>query len=81
MINQKEISTEWLNQVAKQHRNADKILAEKVIRALLLLESLPLTFKRINEESIIDAIKVLDMYRNEENRTYNIMRIEESPTT
>ena len=40
MINQKEISTEWLNQVAKQHRNADKILVEKVIRALLLLEGL-----------------------------------------
>jgi len=40
MINQKEISNEWLNQVAKQHRNADKILVEKVIRALLLLEGL-----------------------------------------
>ncbi|MFA7449158.1 MAG: nucleotidyl transferase AbiEii/AbiGii toxin family protein [Weeksellaceae bacterium] len=40
MINQKEISAEWLNQVAKQHRNADKILVEKVIRALLLLEGL-----------------------------------------
>ncbi len=38
MINQKEISAEWLNQVSKQHRNADKILVEKVIRALLLLE-------------------------------------------
>src|SRR5690606_27728193 len=40
MINQKEISAEWLNQVSKQHRNADKILVEKVIRALLLLEGL-----------------------------------------
>lgn len=40
MINQQEISNEWLNQVSKQHRNADKILAEKVIRALLLLEGL-----------------------------------------
>jgi predicted nucleotidyltransferase component of viral defense system len=40
MINQKETSTEWLSQVSKQHRNADKILVEKVIRALLLLESL-----------------------------------------
>ncbi len=50
MINQKEISAEWLNQVSKQHRNADKILAEKVIRALLLLEGLvkqklPFVFK------------------------------------
>lgn len=40
MINQKEISTEWLNQVSRQNRNADKILVEKVIRALLLLEGL-----------------------------------------
>lgn len=40
MINLNEISNEWLNQVSKKHRNADKILAEKVIRALLLLEGL-----------------------------------------
>lgn len=40
MINQTKISAEWLNQVSKQHRNADKILVEKVIRALLLLEGL-----------------------------------------
>jgi len=40
MINQKVLSVEWLNQVSKQHRNADKILVEKVIRALLLLEGL-----------------------------------------
>jgi predicted nucleotidyltransferase component of viral defense system len=40
MINQKEILAEWLNQVSKQHRNADKILVEKVIRAFLLLEGL-----------------------------------------
>ncbi|WP_140936942.1 nucleotidyl transferase AbiEii/AbiGii toxin family protein [Sphingobacterium lumbrici] len=40
MINQKEISNEWLSQVSKRHRNADKILVEKVIRALLLLEGL-----------------------------------------
>jgi len=40
MINLNEISSEWLNQVSKQHHNADKILAEKVIRALLLLEGL-----------------------------------------
>ncbi len=47
MINQKEISKEWLYQISKQHRNADKILVEKVIRALLLLEGLvkqPLQF-------------------------------------
>jgi hypothetical protein len=28
MINLNEISSEWLTQVSKQHRNADKILAE-----------------------------------------------------
>ncbi|HPD64585.1 MAG TPA: nucleotidyl transferase AbiEii/AbiGii toxin family protein [Bacteroidia bacterium] len=40
MINLNGISSEWLNRVSKQHRNVDKILAEKVIRALLLLEGL-----------------------------------------
>ena len=40
MINQKEITIDWLTKVSKQHRNADKILVEKVIRALLLLEGL-----------------------------------------
>src|SRR5690606_12528765 len=40
MINQSELSAEWLNKISKQHRNADKILVEKVIRALLLLEGL-----------------------------------------
>ncbi|MBX2960110.1 MAG: nucleotidyl transferase AbiEii/AbiGii toxin family protein [Flavobacteriales bacterium] len=40
MINKNEISIEWLNQVSNQHRNSDKILVEKVIRALLLLEGL-----------------------------------------
>jgi predicted nucleotidyltransferase component of viral defense system len=42
MINQKELHIEWINQVAKVNRNADKILVEKVIRALLLLEGLVL---------------------------------------
>jgi len=40
MINLNEISSEWLNHVSRQHHNADKILAEKVIRSLLLLEGL-----------------------------------------
>jgi predicted nucleotidyltransferase component of viral defense system len=40
MINQKEITVEWLAQVSKKHKNADKILVEKTIRALLLLEGL-----------------------------------------
>lgn len=40
MINQKEITTAWLIQVSKNNRNTDKILVEKAIRALLLLEGL-----------------------------------------
>jgi predicted nucleotidyltransferase component of viral defense system len=40
MINQQNISLEWINKVSKENRNADKILVEKVIRALLLLEGL-----------------------------------------
>ena len=40
MINQKEITSEWISKVSKENENADKILIEKVIRALLLLEGL-----------------------------------------
>jgi len=40
MINQKKISIEWINQISKTNKNADKILVEKVIRALVLLEGL-----------------------------------------
>jgi len=40
MINQKGITVEWLSEVSKKHRNIDKILTEKTIRALLLLEGL-----------------------------------------
>jgi len=40
MINQKDITLNWLVQVSKKHRNTDKILVEKTIRALLLLEGL-----------------------------------------
>lgn len=50
MIDKNKISIEWINQVSKQNRKADKILVEKVIRALLLLEGLviyniPFVFK------------------------------------
>ncbi len=50
MINQQEISIDWINKVSKANRKADKILVEKVIRALLLLEGLvkqklPFVFK------------------------------------
>ncbi|HUN16104.1 MAG TPA: nucleotidyl transferase AbiEii/AbiGii toxin family protein [Saprospiraceae bacterium] len=50
MIDLNKISIEWLSHVSKKHRNTDKILTEKVIRALLLLEGLakqklPFVFK------------------------------------
>jgi predicted nucleotidyltransferase component of viral defense system len=50
MIDQKKISLEWIEKVSKKSKNADKLLVEKVIRALLLLEGLvkeelPFVFK------------------------------------
>lgn len=40
MIDQEKIDSYWINKVSKENNNADKILIEKVIRALLLLEGL-----------------------------------------
>ncbi len=40
MINIENISREWIENVSKANRNADKMLVEKVIRAFLLLEGL-----------------------------------------
>lgn len=50
MIDKDKINIDWINQVSKQNRKADKILVEKVIRALQLLEGLvtneiPFVFK------------------------------------
>lgn len=50
MIALEKISIDWLEKVSKSNRNADRILVEKVIRALLLLEglvkqNLPFVFK------------------------------------
>jgi predicted nucleotidyltransferase component of viral defense system len=50
MISKEKISIDWLNQVSKDNGKADKILVEKVIKALLLLEGLvkykvPFVFK------------------------------------
>ncbi len=50
MINQQKITIDWIQAVSQNNRNADKILVEKVIRALLLLEGLvkqklPFVFK------------------------------------
>ena len=43
MIDNKTLSIEWLNEVSAKNRKADKILVEKVIRALYLLEGLAKT--------------------------------------
>ena len=40
MISKESLSAEWIEKVSGNNRNADKILVEKVIRALLLLEGL-----------------------------------------
>lgn len=50
MIDKSKINIDWINQVSKQNRKADKILVEKLIRALQLLEGLvpheiPFVFK------------------------------------
>ena len=50
MIDLENITPEWIEKVSKRNRNADKILVEKAIRALLLLEGLekqniPFVFK------------------------------------
>ena len=50
MISKEKISIDWINQVSKKNRKVDKILVEKVIKALLLLEGLvkyevPFVFK------------------------------------
>ena len=40
MISRETLAAEWIEKVSKANRNADKILVEKVIRAILLLEGL-----------------------------------------
>ena len=40
MISENTLELDWINSVSKKNRKADKILVEKVIRALLLLEGL-----------------------------------------
>ena len=50
MIQQETLTQQWIDKISKTNRNADKILVEKVIRALLLLEglansALPFIFK------------------------------------
>jgi hypothetical protein len=40
MINKDSLTSDWINKVSNANGNADRILVEKVIRALLLLEGL-----------------------------------------
>ncbi len=40
MISKDSLTADWLETVSAGHRKADKILIEKVIRALMLLEGL-----------------------------------------
>lgn len=40
MIDREKLTIDWINKVSKENRNADKILVEKAIRTLLLLEGL-----------------------------------------
>jgi len=40
MIDSKTLNIEWINEISAKNRKADKILVEKVIRALCLLEGL-----------------------------------------
>ncbi|MCB0750659.1 MAG: nucleotidyl transferase AbiEii/AbiGii toxin family protein [Ignavibacteriae bacterium] len=40
IIDNKTLNIEWINEVSAKNRNADKILVEKVIRALYLVEGL-----------------------------------------
>ena len=40
MIDNKTLNIEWINEVSAKNRNVDKILVEKVIRALYLVEGL-----------------------------------------
>lgn len=40
MVDKDNITEEWIISVSKKHKNADKILIEKVIRAMTLLEGL-----------------------------------------
>ncbi|MDD3787309.1 MAG: nucleotidyl transferase AbiEii/AbiGii toxin family protein [Petrimonas sp.] len=42
MIDQERLNIDWINQISKAKGNADRILVEKAIRALLLLEGLVL---------------------------------------
>ncbi len=40
MIDKKTLEIDWINEVSAKNRKADKILIEKVIRVLFLLEGL-----------------------------------------
>jgi len=67
MISKETLTAEWIGKVSKDNRNADKILIEKAIRALMLLEGLsksglPFIFKGGTALMLLtDAIKRLSI--------------------
>jgi len=42
MINREKITLDWIQKVSKANRNADKILVEKIIHAILLHLQVPI---------------------------------------
>ncbi|MCF8262138.1 MAG: nucleotidyl transferase AbiEii/AbiGii toxin family protein [Melioribacteraceae bacterium] len=64
MIDKESLDIEWINKVSAIKRNADRILVEKVIRALLLLEGLA----KINLEFIFKGGTALMLLLNSSRR-------------
>ncbi len=64
MIDKKSLGIEWINKVSAKKRNADRILVEKVIRALLLLEGLA----KINLEFVFKGGTALMLLLNSSRR-------------
>ena len=64
MIDKKSLNIEWINKVSAKKRNADRILVEKVIRALLLLEGLA----KINLEFVFKGGTALMLLLNSSRR-------------
>ncbi len=51
MISKDSLNLDWINRVSSENRKADKILVEKVIRVLLLLEGLAQSGLPFNPEA------------------------------
>lgn len=64
MIDKKTLDILWINKVSAKKRNADKILVEKAIRALLLLEGL----SKVNLEFVFKCRTALMLLLNSSRR-------------